>query len=260
MRDTDLYSRVLGIVSPWFVVDVTVDESAETITVELGIEKGSLFACPSCGREGCLPKDHRERVWRHLDTCQFKTFVKAPVPRTDCPECGVKTVAPPWSLKHGRFTQLFERLIIDLLCEMSISAACRVLRITWNEASGVVARAVARGLDRRNLSQLRRIGIDEKAFGKGSRFITLVYNLETSKVIWVGRDRREETLDRFFSSLPEAVPKQIECITMDMWRPFRKSCKKWVPNADEKTVLDRFHIDANSTSLWTTSGSRSTLH
>jgi transposase len=243
MRDTDLYAQILGIESPWYVAGVEVSKASESITVELDVQKHSQFACPECGRESCTVKDYRQRTWRHLDTCQFKTLVKAPVPRTDCPECGVKTVAPPWALKHGRFTLLFERLVIDLLLEMSTAAVCRRMNITWNEASGVIARAVARGLDRRDLSQLRRIGIDEKSIGKGQKFVTLVYNLETSKVIWIGKDRREETLDRFFRSLPEEVLKQIECITMDMWRPFRKSCRKWIPDADEKTVLDRFHIE-----------------
>ena len=154
----------------------------------------------------------------------------------------MKTVSPPWALKHGRFTLLFERLAIDLLQDMPISAACRELRITWNEASGIIDRAVARGLERRDLSDLRRIGIDEKAAGKGQKYVTAIYNLDNSKVIWVGRDRREETLDRFFSSLPPFVLEQIDCITMDMWRPYQKSCKKWIPDADEKTVLDRFHI------------------
>ena len=243
MRDTELYNQVLGVMPPWYVVDVGIDQVTESITVRLDVRNGSRFTCPSCGREGCSVKDYRDRVWRHLDTCQFKTFVKAPAPRTDCPECGVKTVTPPWTVKHGRFTELFERMVIDLLQEMSTSAVCRTANITWNEASGVIERAVARGLDRRDLSELRRIGIDEKSIGKGQKFVTIVYNLETSKVVWVGKDRREETLDRFFGSLPEEILKQIECIAMDMWRPFRKSCRKWIPDADEKTVLDRFHIE-----------------
>ena len=146
MRDTDLYSRVLGIAAPWYVVSVDISESAGSITVELGVKSGSRFTCPVCDREDCSVKDYRQRVWRHLDTCQFRTLVSAPVPRTDCPECGVKTVTPPWALKHGRFTQLFERLIIDLLLEMSTSAVCRTVSFSWNEASGVITRAVARGL------------------------------------------------------------------------------------------------------------------
>jgi transposase len=196
-----------------------------------------------CGRAACTIKDRQERTWRHLDTCQFKTLISAPLPRTECPDCGVKTIAPPWSQKHSRFSLLFERFAIDMLQETSIQAAHKLLRISWDEADGIIARAVGRGLAKRNLSELRRIGIDEKAVLKGHHYITVVYDLDTSKVIWMGEDRTEETLDRFFAGLPEKVLGQIECITMDMHKPYRASCRKWIDGADEKTVLDRFHLE-----------------
>jgi len=246
MRDRDLYRTILGIEAPWEITDVTLDGKAETITVRVELKSGARLVCPACGGKGCAIRDRRERTWRHLDTCQFKTLIAAPLPRTECRRCGqVKTVAPPWAERHSRFTMLFERFAIDALLEMSVSGACRLLRISWDEAAAIITRAVRRGLKRRDLSSLRRIGIDEKAVGKGHRYVTVVYNLDTSKVVWVGEDRREETLDRFFASLPEGVIEQIECLTMDMWEPYRASCRKWIPDADEKTVLDRFHIEGH---------------
>ena len=219
------------------------DQEAKTIKVRIELPAGATLACPTCGRVDCTIKDRQERTWRHLDTCQFKTLISAPLPRTECPDCGVKTVAPPWSQKHSRFTLQFERFAVDALLEMSIQGACRILKITWDEADGIIARAVGRGLAKRNLSELRRIGIDEKAVLKGPHYITVVYDLDTSKVVWMGEDRTEETLDRFFESLPERVLGQIECITMDMWKPYRASCRKWIDGAEEKTVLDRFHLE-----------------
>ena len=243
MRDKDLYKTILGIESPWSITDVTMDVEAEAITVRVQLKPGAALPCPACGRSGCGIKDRRERTWRHLDTCQFKTFINAPLPRTECPECGVKTSAPPWAERHSRFTLLFERFAIDALLEMSVKGTCRLLHLTWDEADGIMARAVERGLRKRDLSGLKRIGIDEKSVHKGHRYITVVYNLETSKVVWMGKDRREETLDRFFAALPKATLQRIECITMDMWKPYRASCRKWIDDADEKTVLDRFHIE-----------------
>lgn len=242
MRDKDLYRELLGISSPWKVTDVLLDSKTETITVQVALKPGATLACGHCGRSGCPIKDRRRRTWRHLDTCQFKTLIEAPLPRTDCPKCGVKTVSPPWADKHARFTLLFERFTIDALLEMSLMGVCRLLRISWDEADGILSRAVARGLDQRDLSGVRRIGIDEKSVRKGHHYITVVYDLETSKVIWIGQDRSEETLDVFFASLPEETLAQIECITMDMWKPYRASARKWIKNVDEKTVLDRFHI------------------
>jgi transposase len=243
MRDKDLYRTILGIEEPWSIADVTMEEDKETITVRVELKPGAKLPCSQCGRSGCAVKDRRERTWRHLDTCQFKTFINAPLPRTDCPECGVKTTAPPWAEKHSRFTLLFERFVIDALLEMSVTGVCRLLRLTWDEADGIMARAVKRGLSKRDLSTLTRIGIDEKSVGKGHRYVSIVYNLDTSKVVWVGEDRREETLDRFFAALGKRGRERIECITMDMWKPYRASCRKWIADADAKTVLDRFHIE-----------------
>jgi len=243
MRDTDLYRTLLGLAEPWQVADVIMDVKAQRITVGVALKPGARLACPKCEHPDCTIHDHRERTWRHLDTCQFQTVIAGPLPRIDCPHCGVKTVTPPWALKHSRFTMLFERLAIDMMLEMSITGACGLLRITWDEADGIIKRAVGRGLARRDLSKLRRIGIDEKSVLKGQRYITVVYDLDTSKVIWMGKDRTQETLERFFAGLPENILKQIECLSMDMWEPYRAACRKWIPDADEKTVLDRFHLE-----------------
>lgn len=243
MRDTGLYEQILGLAAPWRVSKVTMDQEAKTINVRIELPVGATLSCPVCDRANCTIKDRQERTWRHLDTCDFKTLISAPLPRMDCPDCGVKTMIPPWSLKHSRFTLQFERFAIDALLEMSIEGTCRLLRISWDEADGIIARAVGRGLAKRDLSKLRRIGIDEKAVLKGHHYITVVYDLDTAKVVWMGEDRTEEALDRFFESLPAAVLGQIECITMDMWKPYRASCRKWIDGADEKTVLDRFHLE-----------------
>jgi transposase len=202
MRDTSLYQQILGLHEPWKVERVVLDEAAGTITVHVALPAGTRLPCPECGRADCAIKDRAERTWRHLDTCQFRTLLRAPLPRTDCPTCGVKTIVAPWALKGSRFTLLFERLAIDALQEMSVEGASRLLGLTWEEAAGIMDRAVARGLERRDVSSLRRIGIDEKAVLKGHRYIT-----------------------------------------MDMWAPYRASCRKWVVDADAKTVLDRFHIE-----------------
>lgn len=243
MRDTELYRVLLGVESPWQVRDVDMNPAEETITVRVELTPGARLPCPECERPDCSIKDRRERVWRHLDTCQFKTFVHAPLPRTDCPKCGVKTVAPPWADGHSRFTLLFERFAIDALLEMSVAGACRLLRLSWDEADGIIARAVGRGLAKRSLAGLRRIGIDEKAVLKGHNYITVVTDLETSKVVWIGRDRTKETLEGFFDSLPEGVAERIECIAMDMWEPYRTVCRQRIPDADNKIVLDRFHVE-----------------
>ena len=243
VRDIDLYGRLLLLEEPWFVDQIDMDERGQEIHVMVEMRGGAKLPCPECGQADCTVKDRRPRAWRHLDTCQFKTLIHGPVPRVECPKCGVKTVEPPWAHKHSRFTLLFERLAVMALQEMSVKGSCRLLRVTWDEADGIMARAVERGLARRDLSNLRRIGIDEKAVGKGQNYVTIVHDLDTSKVVWVGVERTQETLDRFFETLGPEGCERIECIAMDMWEPYRAACRRWIADADNKTVLDRFHLD-----------------
>lgn len=243
MHDTELFKQLLGLKDPWFISNVELDGRLQTVMIYVEYPAQTCFECPQCQTAQCAVYDRRDRIWRHLDTCQFKTYIKASMPRVECSKCGIKTVSPPWAEAHSRFTVLFERLAIDAFCEMSISGGCRMLQISWDEASSIIERAVRRGLARRELTDVTRIGIDEKAVGKGQRYITIVTDLVKSKVLWVGKERRSETLDSFFELLDKQGCSRIECISMDMWRPFQAACRKWIPDADSKTVLDRFHID-----------------
>ena len=95
MRDRDLYAQILGIRSPWKVTEVDLDTAGETVEVHVRHEAGKV-CCPECGKEG--PRhDHRERRWRHLDTCQFRTILVADVPRVRCAEHGVHQIEVPWA-------------------------------------------------------------------------------------------------------------------------------------------------------------------
>lgn len=137
MQDTKLFETILGIQAPWHIGRVALDTTGE-------------------------------RVWRHLDTCQYQTFLHVRVPRVDCPTHGVRQVRVPWAEARSRFTMLMERLIIDLIQQCStVTGACRIARVTWDEAWGVMSRAVARGRARKVAAPIPCIGVDEKAFRKG---------------------------------------------------------------------------------------------
>ena len=109
MRDKDLYQQILGLAAPWRVEDVALDLKQERVTVQVALEPGSALCCPQCG-QAAPGYDHREREWRHLDTCQFQTIVAARVPRVQCPAHGVRQIAVPWAEPGSGFTALFEAL------------------------------------------------------------------------------------------------------------------------------------------------------
>ena len=176
----ELYRQILGLTPPWTVVSVTLDVPAEEVVVQVDAGPGP-FACPECG--AVAPRyDRKPRRWRHLDTMQFTTWIAADVPCVDCPSHGVKQLRVPWAEPGSQFTALFERLAIDLLRECSITGAVKLLRISWDEGWGIKARAVKRGVARRAPAVVSRIGVDEKAIAKRHRYLTIVADLEQSRV------------------------------------------------------------------------------
>ena len=116
MQDIELYQQVLGLSSPWKVSGVKLDPAAQSIVVDVAHAGGTRWRCPQCERELATYDHCEERTWRHLDTCQFRTLLRARVPRVNCPEHGVVQTEVPWAEPRGRFTMLFERFAMLSAC------------------------------------------------------------------------------------------------------------------------------------------------
>jgi transposase len=242
VQDTKLFETILGIAAPWHITRVTLDTTGER--VDLWVEHGDTrWTCPEC-QQGLPGHDHAdERVWRHLDTCQYQTFLHARVPRVACPTHGVRQVRVPWAAPRSRFTLLMERLIIDLIQQCStVRGACRIARVTWDEAWGVMRRAVARGRTRKVAAPIPYVGVDEKAFRKGHRYHTIVCDLERATVEFVVEDRKTESLAQYYQQLTAAQRKALQAVAMDMWEPYVAATRAGLPDGDTKIVFDRFHI------------------
>ncbi len=239
MRDPEFHAKLLGIETPWRVFDVVLDRSAKT--VETVVVFDGPATCPTCGRSA--PKhDHRDRRWRHLDLYQYHAFVSVRVPRIKCEEHGVQQLPVPWAEERSGFTALFERFVISLLKEMNLSAAAKTMSLSWSEVDTIMRRAVLRGMQRREHRTLRKIGIDEKSIKKRHVYFTIVTDLERNEVVWVGRGRKRETLDAFWTGLSQADREEIEGIAMDMHEPYFRSTLAHVPDAAKKIVFDKFHV------------------
>ena len=242
MQDTKLFETILGMQAPWHIGRVALDTTGER--VDLWAEHvDTRWPCPECQQE--LPcHDHGdERVWRHLDTCQYQTFLHARVPRVQCPTHGVRQVRVPWAEARSRFTMLMERLIIDLIQQCStVTGACRIARVTWDEAWGVMRRAVARGQARKVATPIPYIGVDEKAFRQGHRYHTIVCDLERSTVEFVAEERRTESLAAYYRALTDEQRDGLKAVAMDMWQPYIQATCTGLPKGDQRIVFDRFHI------------------
>ncbi len=242
MQDTALYQYLLGLQSPWTVSRVNLDVTEQRVDVWAEHPEGATWTCPHCAKTLPLYDHAEERTWRHLDSCQFQTYLHARIPRVECDEHGVVQVLVPWAAPRSRFTLLFERLAIDVLRQCDVSGATRILRISWDEAWGLMERAVTRGRHRKARTVVRQIGVDEKAAAKGHRYLTLVCNLEEGTVEHIAEDRTQESLAGYYAGLTQEQLDGIEAVAMDMWEPYVQATRARVPKAAEKIVFDRFHV------------------
>ena len=242
MQDTALYQYLLGLQSPWTVKGVNLDVNRQRVDVWAEHPEDAAWACPQCAKTLPLYDHAEERTWRHLDSCQFQTHLHARIPRVECGAHGVVQVTVPWAEPRSRFTLLFERLAIDVLRQCDVSGATRILRISWDEAWGLVERAVTRGRHRKTRTVVRRIGVDEKAAAKGHRYLTVVCDLDEGTVEHIAEDRKQESLEGYDAGLTQDQLDGIEAVAMDMWEPYIQATRVRIPEAAEKIVFDRFHV------------------
>lgn len=242
MQDHELYRRILGIEAPWQVERVELKLQQGEVHVYLTHQNQPEWACSECGALGPLYDHQPEREWRHLDTCQYQTILHAAPPRVECPEHGVRVAKLPWAEPGSRFTALFEALAITWLKHASQKAVGEQLQLSWDEIHGILERAVKRGLARRQAEQIPELGIDEKAFRKGHKYLTLVNDLKNNRVLYVAEDREQRSLDGFWSTITAEQRDSIEAVALDMWDPYVASIQDHLPEAEEKMVFDKFHI------------------
>ncbi|MEO0630118.1 MAG: ISL3 family transposase, partial [Planctomycetota bacterium] len=241
MESRDIYSQVLGLQEPWSVSSVELDAREEEVRVRIEVDQGVCLPCPECKAE-CGGQDRRERKWRHLDTCEYRTVIIADVPRVRCPEHGVRQVTVPWGDPGSRFTAAFEAYAIGWLLEAPVAAVSRRLRVSWDQVDGIMQRAVQRGLARRDELAPRRIAVDETSFRKRHDYVTVVTDIDTGAVRYVADNRRTESLMDFFDQFDPSELVEIEAVSMDMWKPYIAATAHFLPRADEKICFDRFHV------------------
>ena len=235
------YGQLLDIHSPWEIskVELNMPEPRVDIEIEYTAVSG---ACPECGAISPKHDDRKRRSWRHLDTMQFATYLHCSVPRVRCKEHGAKTVKVPWAGKNSRFTLLFEGFAIRVLqAARSIEEARKLLGLNWHQVDAIKARAVQRGLSRRQAVTIPYLGIDEKQFRSGHRYISSLVDLQQGRVLDVVENRTEEACKSLIEqSLSETQQQQVTAVALDMWKAYRNTVEKKLPQAD--IVHDRFHI------------------
>jgi transposase len=234
------YGLLLGLDASWRVVEVRLSLEEQRVELELTHRAGTL-CCPECGTLRAMHDRSPARQWRHLDTTQFETVIVAPIPRTDCPTCGVKQVQVPWAEPQGRFTLLFEAFAIRVLeASSNLQRACRLLGLSWKSAQEIMTRAVERGLERRSMNEVFQVGLDEKSFGRGQDYVSVLTDIDGRRLLDVAPRRDEGAATALLETLPADQREQVVAAAIDMSAAYANSIEARLPRAE--IVHDRFHI------------------
>ena len=242
MLTNDDLSRILRLSPKWCLGRIDCRHDVRETHLWIHAEPEALM-CPVC-QAVCPIHDHaNERVWRHLDLCNYRVFLHAAIPRVDCAKHGVRQVDVSWADPRISLTRAMEGQILEVLRQTKTAiGAARVLGLSWDQVHGVMMRAVTRGLQRRQEQPLRRVAVDEKAMLKGHDYVTVIYDLDRRTVIDVVEDRTTESLMGFWKSVKYHMREQIQAVAMDMWKPYLTATIACIPGAADKIVHDRFHV------------------
>lgn len=242
MDDKELYRQILGVVAPWEIIKIDLDMEQDRVDIYLKWPYLQDGTCPEC-RKTCKVHDRRkERTWRHLDTCQLKTFIHCRMPRVKCDEHKTITMSVPWAEDMSRFTRQFERIAIQFLeASENRKKTAQALRLSWDEMNHIMDKAVKRGLERRADEPIKYIGMDEKSFLKGQNYVTVMTDTEGKRILDIAQGRTGESVNTLWEGLTVNQKSGIEAVSMDFWKAFITGAEKHVPGAD--IVHDRFHIE-----------------
>jgi len=235
------FCRLLELSAPWKVTEVTENAARRLVTIRIEWPKGTPAPCPVCKRPSPIYDHMTERTWRDEGVLRYTTDLCCAVPRCQCPDHGVKTIGVPWAEPGSRFTLLFERAAVEaLLACHTVKAAEDWLKLDWDACQRIMERAVARGLERRKLDQVRYVGLDEKSFLRGQNYISLMTDVTGRRVLEVVPGNDEQSGRKLWHSLPEEQRAKVEAAAMDMWDAFIGATKAEAPHCD--IVHDRFHV------------------
>ena len=240
-RQYKLFEVALNIQSPWVIEEVRLDYERRRLDIILDFQRGSLFSCSECHKD-LTAYDTRMREWRHLDFFQYETHIYAPLPRTKCPDCGVKTIEVPWANSQSGFTIFFEAWAIELAQVMTIKAASNRLRMSDDSLWRLLKRVVAKALSNQELSGVCEIAVDETSWKKGHKYVSFIFDYRTKKLIFAVEGKDHEVLEKFAQHLEEHGGKRenIRRVCCDMSKAFIKGIEENFPQA--AITFDKFHV------------------
>ena len=206
-------------------------------TIEQSRER---YRCPECGSAAVHAQGHKDRFLQTVPIGLKPTFILVKVARVICFHCEhTRQVKVPFADPRRTYTHAFERYALELSKFTTIKDAARHLGISWDIIKDIQQRNLERRFGKPKLKNLKEIAIDEVAVGKGHRYFTLVLDLRTGAVVYVGDGKGVASLTGFWRRLRAARAK-IQAVATDMGKPYIRAVREHLPRAVH--VFDHFHV------------------
>jgi len=234
------YQKLLAPPAPWLVSRVELADDGSRVDIWLE-HKRYTFLCSKCMKPASTYDHMPERKWQHLDTCESKTFLHARLPRVNCPEHGVVQGSFPLANPYVDLTHKLEMRCVETLQACDRSDAAKLTGVSWERQSGVMERAVKRGLARRGEALPQIMGLDEKQVFARHKYFTIVTDIERRAVFDTIDGRAVKVISPWFEKRKEAL-KSVKCTTMDMSAGYAKIAREYMPQAEN--CFDHFHVIA----------------
>lgn len=226
---------------------VSWDERAirPTLRVELEHRSNSRPLCSGCGKVRPGYDRQRPRQWEFVPLWQISVLFVYALRRVDCPTCGVVVERVPWGNGKCQQTTTYRWFLACWAKRISWKETADVFHASWGTVYRAVQFAVYWGVFHRQVCDVVALGVDEIQWSRGHHYLTLVYQIDgrMRRLLWVGRERTEAVLERFFDLLGDDVLPTLQFVCSDMWQPYLKVIRARAGEAVH--VLDRYHIMAN---------------
>ena len=246
MRNVRVWQRLLGVAHS-VIESVHFDEDADALVVSVRPRKRARQRCGRCGRRAAwYDRGEGRRRWRHLDVGELRCWLEADAPRVACPEHGPTVIQVPWARHGAGHTRSFDDQVAWLAVHTSKTAVTELMRIAWRTVGAIVTRVVA---DARAFADpfdgLVRIGIDEISYKRGHRYLTIVVDHDSGRLVWAAAGRDKKTLEGFFDLLGDERARNLKVISADGAEWIETVVAERAPNA--ALCTDAFHVVAWAT-------------
>jgi transposase len=198
------------------------------------------LGCSACGSRDVVLRGRSERLFRHLPIGGKLVWIQLAVPRVGCRNCGcVRRVKVAFADPRRRYTRAFARYVLDLSRRMTIKHVAEHLKTSWDTVKEIQRTHLQRHYARPRLAHLRKLAIDEIATRKGHVYMTVVLDLDSGVVVFVGDGKGADSLLPFWKRL-RASRARIQAVAIDMSQAYLKAVGEHLPDAE--VVFDRFHL------------------